>query len=199
MERKGRDTRKRIIEESMRLFSNQGFSAVSIREIADAVGVGNSALYKHFRSKKEILEEITTYSVSYFQEMGKRQMMRIQSEADLVSVCFSMFAFQTEDEWMVMFRKLLLIEQFRNPEMREIYQQFFIELPVQSQTVLFESLMEKGLMRQGNARVLAMELYAPFYLYHLASDARADLKELFAEHVRIFWEANITASPNHRS
>ena len=56
-QRKG-DTRKRILEASLMLFSVDGFDAVSIRTIADAVGIGNSALYKHFKSKREIFDSI---------------------------------------------------------------------------------------------------------------------------------------------
>ena len=62
------NTKQRILEEAMKLFSIQGFDAVSIRTIADAVGVGNSALYKHFSSKQEILEAIVAYSMDYFIE-----------------------------------------------------------------------------------------------------------------------------------
>ena len=108
MERKGRNTRQRILEESMKLFSVSGFEAVSIRTIAEAVGVGNSALYRHFKSKKEILDEIVSYSVTYYLSMGQKQMMQIQNEEDLQKACKAMFDFQTQDEWMVMFRRLLI-------------------------------------------------------------------------------------------
>lgn len=60
------NTKQKIIEESMKLFFVNGFHAVSVRAIADAVGVRNSALYKHFKSKREILEEIVSYSKEYF-------------------------------------------------------------------------------------------------------------------------------------
>ena len=191
MERNGRNTKQKIIEESMKLFSVSGFDAVSIRTIAEAVGVGNSALYKHFKSKKEILDEIVSYSVEYFLSMGQKQMGQIQSKEDLQTACLTMFDFQTQDEWMVMFRRLLIMEQFKNPEMAAIYRKFFIELPVESQEQYFKLLMEQGLMKEKNARVLSMELYAPFYLYHLTSDAREDLRELFQVHVKNFWENNI--------
>lgn len=190
MERKGSNTKQKIVEESMKLFSVSGFDTVSIRTIAEAVGVGNSALYKHFRSKKEILDEIVSYSVEYFLTMGNQQMVQVQSVEDLKTACLAMFDFQTKDEWMVMFRRLLIIEQFKNPEMAEIYRKFFIELPVQSQETLFRQLMAKGIMKEGNERVLAMELYAPFYLYHLSSDLPEDLRELFNVHVMNFWEKN---------
>lgn len=191
MERNGRNTKQKIIEESMKLFSVSGFDAVSIRTIAEAVGVGNSALYKHFKSKKEILDEIVSYSVEYFLSMGQKQMGQIQSMEDLQTACLTMFDFQTQDEWMVMFRRLLIMEQFKNPEMAAIYRKFFIELPVESQEQYFKLLIEQGLMKEKNARVLSMELYAPFYLYHLTSDSREDLRELFQVHVKNFWESNM--------
>ncbi len=190
MERRGRNTKQKIMEESMKLFSISGFDTVSIRTIAEAVGVGNSALYKHFRSKKEILDEIVSYSVEYYLEMGKQQMMQIHGLEDLQKACLTMFDFQTKDEWMVMFRRLLVIEQFKDPEMAAIYRKFFIDLPLRSQGDLFRQLMIKGIMKDGNEKVLAMELYAPFYLYHLSSDSQQDLRELFEVHVKNFWEAN---------
>lgn len=190
MERKGRNTKQKIIEEAMKLFSISGFDTVSIRTIAEAVGVGNSALYKHFNSKKEILDEIVSYSVKYYLAMGSKQMMQIQSVEDLQAACLTMFDFQTKDEWMVMFRRLLIMEQFKCPEMAEIYRKFFIELPLQSQEKLFRQLITKGIMKDGNEKVLAMELYAPFYLYHLSSDSQQDLRELFKVHIKNFWEKN---------
>jgi AcrR family transcriptional regulator len=190
MERKRGNTKQKIIEESMKLFSVNGFDTVSIRTIAEAVGVGNSALYKHFKNKKEILEEIVSFSVEYYLSMGYKQMTQIQNENDLQTACMAMFEFQTEDEWMVMFRRLLIIEQFKNHEMAEIYRKFFIDLPVESQAQLFTQLIEKGIMKDGNAKVLAMELYSPFYLYHLSSDSQKDLKELFKVHIKNFWERN---------
>lgn len=188
MERKGRNTKQKIIEESMKLFSVNGFDTVSIRTIADAVGVGNSALYKHFKSKKEILDAIVSYSVEYFLTMGRKQILNIQNKEDFKTACLNMFEFQTKDEWMVMFRKLLIIEQFKNPDMAEIYRRFFIELPVETQVLTFRQLIEKGIMKDKNAKVMAMELYAPFYLYHLSSDSQQDLRELFEIHIENFWE-----------
>jgi AcrR family transcriptional regulator len=191
MDRNGRNTKQKIIEESMKLFSISGFDTVSIRTIADAVGVGNSALYKHFKSKKEILDEIVSYSVDYYLSMGHKQMDQIQSLEDLQSACLTMFDFQTQDEWMVMFRRLLIMEQFKNPEMAAIYRKFFIELPVESQQQYFQQLIDKGLMKDRNAKVLSMELYAPFYLYHLSLESSENLRELFLAHVKNFWESNI--------
>lgn len=191
MGRKRGETKERILQEALKLFSISGFDAVSIRTIADAVGIGNSALYKHFASKQEILEAIVERSKAYFLEVSREQMVGNKDVDGLKTACIKMFQFQTQDEWIVMFRRLLMIEQFKNPEMAVIYRSFFIELPVQSQEQLFLQLMEAGIMKKKNARVLAMELYAPFFLYHTAPESREDLMDLLKCHVENFYEENI--------
>lgn len=191
MGRKRGETKEKIMQEALKLFSVNGFDAVSIRTIADAVGIGNSALYKHFSSKQEILEAIVDYSKSYFLKVSCEQMEGNKDVEELKDSCLRMFEFQTQDEWIVMFRRLLMIEQFKNPDMAEIYRNFFIELPVQSQEQLFLKLMDDGIMKKKNARVLAMELYAPFFLYHTAAESREDILELLQCHVQNFYKENI--------
>ncbi|MFE4973894.1 TetR/AcrR family transcriptional regulator [Kitasatospora sp. NPDC056651] len=49
------DTRARIIEVSLELFSEQGYEQTSLREIADRLGVTKAALYYHFKTKDDIV------------------------------------------------------------------------------------------------------------------------------------------------
>ncbi|MEG1477506.1 MAG: TetR/AcrR family transcriptional regulator, partial [Oscillospiraceae bacterium] len=51
-------TKQRILDYSLQLFSCDGFSGVSMRNIAAAVGVKESSLYKHFQSKQAIFDAI---------------------------------------------------------------------------------------------------------------------------------------------
>ena len=57
--------RKEIFEASLHLFLEKGFNETSMREIAEASGVGKSTLYDYYKSKDEIL-------VSYFQSEIER-------------------------------------------------------------------------------------------------------------------------------
>lgn len=179
-------TKEKIIIESMKLFSVYGFNSVSVRRIADAVGVGNSALYKHFKNKSEILEAIVEESKKRYLTQCSRAAAEIHSMESLKKMCLNMFEYQTKNDWIVMFRQLLMIEKFKNPEMAAIYKDFFVEMPVSYQMEIFETLMEQGIMKKGNARVYAMEFYAPFYLYHFVEHDEAELKKLFDEHVSYF-------------
>lgn len=52
------NTREKIISESLNLFSRKGFDAISVRDIAKAVGIKASSLYNHFKNKQDIFDTI---------------------------------------------------------------------------------------------------------------------------------------------
>ena len=49
------DTRSRIQEVALELFTEQGYEATSLREIAERLGVTKAALYYHFKTKDDIV------------------------------------------------------------------------------------------------------------------------------------------------
>ena len=53
-----KDTRATIRREACRLFAERGYAAVSMRDLADAVGVRQSGLYNHFKSKQALLVDL---------------------------------------------------------------------------------------------------------------------------------------------
>lgn len=59
-------TKKRIFEQAIRLFMISGFENVSVRDIANEVGIGQSAVYNHFKSKQDILDTIYDFYCYYF-------------------------------------------------------------------------------------------------------------------------------------
>ncbi len=185
------NTKERILWESMKLFSINGFDAVSIRAIANAVGVGNSALYKHFPSKQAIFDAIVERSEQYFLQYCSYVQNAVINKEDFVKMCLSMFEFQINDEWIVMFRRILLIEQFKNKEMAKAFKEFFIDLPLRSQKDIFEKLMGDGIMKKKNPEVLALELYAPFFIYHMVEFDKDKLMDIFRVHAEYFYLENI--------
>ena len=51
-------TKERILREALRLFSQKGYDAVSVEQIAGAVGIKAPSLYKHYKSKQDIFNAI---------------------------------------------------------------------------------------------------------------------------------------------
>lgn len=54
-DRGGLQTRRRILDAALRLFSRDGFQGASVRGLAREAGLTEAALYYYFRSKREIL------------------------------------------------------------------------------------------------------------------------------------------------
>nr|WP_245404697.1 TetR/AcrR family transcriptional regulator [Ancylobacter gelatini] len=56
--RDGAETRARIEAEALRLFAEKGVASTSVRDLAQAVGVSEGALYRHFASKEALAREL---------------------------------------------------------------------------------------------------------------------------------------------
>ena len=52
------NTRERILDAALDLMSERGYGAVSVRDLADAVGIKGASLYKHFAGKREAFDAL---------------------------------------------------------------------------------------------------------------------------------------------
>lgn len=66
-----------LIKQSISLFVEKGFSATSIQDIVDTVGVTKGSFYYHFKSKEELLMDI---HLSYIDDLLRRQKRILESE-----------------------------------------------------------------------------------------------------------------------
>jgi AcrR family transcriptional regulator len=101
--------KERIKRESMRLFVERGVDAVSMRDIADAVGMKAPSLYAHFRGRDELIGELFHASYAeYGRQLAEAAAMpgrfRQQLEAMVRTVC----ALHAQDE--LLFNFLLLTQ-----------------------------------------------------------------------------------------
>ncbi len=202
------DTKENILHAALRLFARDGYEAASVSDIAGELGITKGALYKHYRNKRDIFDSIVERMYRIDAERAKRydvpeetfdaspSAYRNTAVDHIRAFIEAQFHFLTEDEFARDFRKMLTLEQYRNPEMAELYQKCFARGPVNYMEDLFREMMEQGVWRTSDPKQLAIEFYAPFYLLISISDAAPDKSEaakLLAEHVDRFIERN--ASP----
>ena len=67
------DTKQRILDVALDLFTEQGYDGTSLRQIAEQLGVTKAALYYHFESKEDILMALHMR----LHEFGKEALVRI--------------------------------------------------------------------------------------------------------------------------
>ncbi|MEA5020549.1 MAG: helix-turn-helix domain-containing protein [Gordonibacter sp.] len=89
----------------------------------------------------------------------------------------AMFRYWTEDERAVLFRRLLVMEQYRNPVIGKLYRSYFVEKPLAYQTILFEEMMRAGYFKKGDARLMAIEFFSPILLLMVAADGCENVAE----------------------
>ena len=104
-------TKEKIVFEALKLFSRDGFEASSTRAIARSINCSDAVIYKHFKSKQEILDAIVEICSNRIMEKTSQIKLEEMCWKDVEKICLDMFIFQTSDEWIVPFRQLLVIEQ----------------------------------------------------------------------------------------
>lgn len=185
-------TKEKIIFEALKLFSRDGFEASSTRAIARSINCSDAVIYKHFKSKQEILDAIVKICSDRLMEKSSQVKIEEMCWRDVEKICMDMFEFQTTDEWIVPFRRLLVIEQFKNEELGKIYKEVFINKPLETMEVMFKTLIKLGYMKPGNPKVYAMDLYSPFFMYHTTGGENKEILNNLEEHVTLFRKNVVT-------
>ena len=166
-----KDTKERILAAALEMFSQKGYAGTNIRELTASLGLVKSSMYKHFRSKEEIwntlLDELIAYYDAHFGSL--EHLPPVPDSLDgLVAMTARMTDFTIHDETIVMTRKMLSIEQFRDERARDLATKHFLIGLTEMFTKLFEGMMEKGLLRRDDPAMLAFAYTAPISaLIHL--------------------------------
>lgn len=78
------DRKTHIRQIAQSLFRQKGYSATSMREIAEAVGIKAASLYNHFKKKEEILADICfDLANQFFQAIGEVESMEVSATRTL--------------------------------------------------------------------------------------------------------------------
>ena len=182
------DTKERIMETALKLFAEKGYLGTSMNDIAKQLGFTKAALYKHYTSKQEILNRIVERMNEMDHERAKQFEMPEGNLAEIVAAYQKMpiekvrayskaqFLHWTEEEFSSRFRKMLTLEQYRDPEMAQLYQKYLVTGPVDYMATIFRGLTDS----EENARHLALEFYGPMFLLYSVSDSGADQEQVLS-------------------
>lgn len=165
------NTKERIIDVSLELFSQKGFDAVSVRDICKRVNIKESSVYYHFKSKQAILDEI----LSRFEEMAGTAMKELEEEVNNTDIALNEIFFglmgnrffekYLMDEFCNRVLRLLLIEQLGSEDMQGTYDRWIFDEPLVFQERMFSLLVENGKIKNSDSRYLAVKYYGPVYLF----------------------------------
>ena len=172
--------------------------------IAEGGGIKAPSLYKHYKSKQDIFEAILQEMRSRYDKEAKylnitgsdyeldANIFAGISEDELVKLGIGLFSFFLHDEYECKFRKMLTIEQFSNKELAKLLSNQYINEPLKYQTGLFQMMLMQGQMKGENEQIMALQFYAPIYLWLTLCDREPQREEealhLLEKHIRQFKE-----------
>lgn len=196
------NTKQMIFEEALNLFSTNGYDGVTIKDIAKAVGIKDSSLYKHFKSKQEIYDSLLEEMNERFNEtvslyrLPQGEIKKVAEEYgrnDLVwlkQACKIVFLFFLKDPKASKFRKMLTIEQYKNSSAASVLRNWFMDSALKFQTELFTEMIARGYFRDGPADIIALQFYTPFYFllcqYDTMPEKDEQAVELLMRHIEQF-------------
>ena len=163
-------TKAAIRDVAIDLFSEKGYNAVSVRDIADQLPIHKSTIYSHYKSKEEILDSII-------------QSLIVEITDNTNPIPFEDLIDTMEPEILLNNMIRPMVEQIRIPRIRKILRLMWIELYqnekfldfLKNQYIaptikifeqIFQLMMDKGYIKRYDAKTLAIEfVYHALYLF----------------------------------
>ena len=186
------DTKDRILEAALEMFSQNGYAGTNIRELSASLGLVKSGVYKHYESKEAIWNALLDQMIAYYADhFGSAEHLPPVPDSleGLVTMTMHMVNITVHDEKIIMTRKVLTLEQYRDVRARELATKHFLTGLTEMFTRIFSGMMEKGLLREDDPEMLAFAYTTPISaLIHLCDrepekteDATAQI-EAFSRH-----------------
>lgn len=190
-------TKERILDIALELFAQNGYLGTSMSDIAKQLGFTKAALYKHYASKQEILDQIVERMNRMDYERAEAYEMP-ETEPDGFAEAYmhtpiekiriyslAQFDHWTKETFSANFRKLLTLEQYRDPKLAQLHHDYLAGGPLEYMAAIFRKLADSD----EEAMQLALDFYGPMYLlcsvYDGAED-KASVAPLLDAHIRRF-------------
>ncbi len=194
---KKKSTKEEIFNVSIDLFSKKGFDAVSVREIAREVGIRESSIYNHYKSKGEIMDSIFQYFKKELMKMRPPEAKNLEKRGKITPEIFIQRANLTlnlfKDPKMEKIFRIISSEQFKDERARRIVLQYLINEPYSFSKRVLEIMVKEGVIVKVDPDIKAMEFQYPifslFLQYLLLRSEGADTsknEKLIEKHLNYF-------------
>lgn len=197
-------SKRKILDEALKLFSINGYEATSIGEITDAVGIRKASLYSHFKSKQEILDTLIqeimeryeayalsakTAWINEKQEYGKQVTWTAEDVFEIVKKQLDILI---HDSFFIMARKFLTIEQFRNPQLASIQNKCeYIDM-LNFHKELMQYFIANNIFVDGDVELMTYEFFSSIYVqfYHIQREPECEKEalEIVEKHIKHFFK-----------
>ena len=196
------NTKQEILEASLDLFSVQGFEATSISQIAGAVGIRKASLYSHFENKqaildaivKDVLDQYAEHSIfaktdwEKYEDAKEKPALTPDAAAQMI---LGQIRYILHDPHVSRARKMLVMEQFQNPELAKLQTKQNYSDVMRYFTGLVQYMIRHGILAGEDPEIMAAQLCLPISTWINLCDREPDrepeVMELVSRHIRQFF------------
>ena len=189
-------TKEKIMDVAIHMFSERGYEAVSIRDICGEVGIKESTLYYHYKNKKDILDSLIARFrdhidglLSHIDEMDEASSGRLRKSDVASSKVMDEYMMDSYlfDPFCNLMIRLMMIEQFHNEEIRELYEKTLFTDPYNIYMKVFKRLASRGVFSESRAEQIVRQYHAYMtmltFKYLLNGELTEERKKAYAEEV----------------
>ncbi|MDR1781674.1 MAG: TetR/AcrR family transcriptional regulator [Bacilli bacterium] len=182
------ETKDKILVIALTLFARDGYEGVSMKDIADQLNISKAALYKHYDSKKDIFDNI----ILLMNDKNKKKVNDFNNNLSLNKIkdfSMMMYKYWTEDKMASNFRKMLTLEQYRNPKMASLLNEYLMGGIIGNAQTVINKYSSK--INNYDSNVLALEYFSVIYMLMNMYDQKYDKKKLLImleTHIDYFME-----------
>ena len=208
-------TRERLLDAALARFSREGWGGTSIRDLARDVGIRESSVYKHFASKQAIFDALLERADARLAAVAAGLGVAVDSpesalpgyrgisEQRLIEIARGFLDAVLHDDELTSLRRLLVVHQYRDPQIGRRLRDYWVERPLEFHSELFKRLISAGELRPGlDPEATALAFFGPILmLIQLAecggdgeSGAEERARALLAAHVRHFRSTHLRQS-----
>ena len=196
------NTKQEILEAALELFSVQGFEATSVSQIADAVGIRKASLYSHFENKHAILDALVKEVLDRYAQrsiFAKADWDPCEDAEDkpaltpdaAAQMILGQIRYILHDPHIGKARKMLVVEQFRNPELAKLQTKQNYTDVLRYFTGLVKCLIRRGVLAGEDPEIMAAQLCLPIStwlgLCDREPEREPEVMELIDRHIRQFF------------
>lgn len=188
---KDMSTKERIMYAALDLFSKKGYDGVGVDLIAENAGLKGPSLYRHFKGKEDIFNSMIELVASHYEEgfgLKQEQEELPESMEELIENAMRKIQFTMHDDIIRKTRRILAMEQFRSKRMAELTSCYHLENLQRVYVDIFAGMMEKGILKQENPEILALEFVSPVSLLIHMYDRQPEREEEVLDKIRKHFE-----------
>lgn len=193
------DTKERILQEALRLFSERGYEAVGMDEIAAAVGIKTPSIYSHFKGKQDLVDRLISISEECYAE---HSMLSVElddaffatlTKEKLSEMVCRHISYLVENENHKNVNRMLQMGQYLDERMRKLIMKHKYTEPLAFARRLVEGLKNSGQLRKiDDVDEAALLIVAPIMFMLQQCDLDEKLKKNISQqvewHIRNFWQ-----------